>query len=789
MMFNFWNVFDYSEASEEKENEKQTTATISDTNSIENEDRIAESLLSEFPEYGTNTNSHQYSDEEDDDDEFYNKQTAGSYGKPLGKHTDDESVSGLYPSYFQDDDRDNNISKTSQKNPSSESRNDNKVTEENQKIRPYSPTMSNLWGDDLNVWTNPDEKTVENSSEFENKDHPKNPKQNHSNHEIQSVTENRSKRNIDNGDSKQLWMPDSLCKLCYACETQFTVFRRRHHCRLCGQVFCSNCSAFFVELPPEKDLSASGRISHQRRTMRVCKMCNEQVENNLELQNKNNNLTNMSDGSSDPNVTVSTNISTSPTKNFNMRNHNTSHDTKNNDTDRRNHVNLSDNVTGNINSNQDTTGNSGNLTFVSQDQNLYDESSFQALNLTKQKLQERTEAALKAAAAAAHEKEPNGIGLILFEHERKKHQLQLQKEASITEATNSRQNGIFDNKDIENKNTPGNQGVNRLQRILQKRQLRQQPRGKPDIEATSSQNRYDQTFQHESEKNEGANATYTHASIERRKKFHNFKDSTNNNIDEIIEGRDHAEEKLAKDMNTGSKTNEPPSSGRQLGITVTEHLEKMTHELIKSDAPLLLKEFPDEKWVKWVDILLMLVTRACATVSPDVRAGDSLDIRPYTKVKVVAGGSSSDCVYISGIIFTKNVSHKRMAREILNPKIMLLSGGIEYGNTRTSNRISSLDTLLEQEEKFTEILVAKIVGIKPDILLVGKSVNRQAQELLLNAGVVLIQHVKSAVMKRISRQTGANILSSSDHVMSQFGVNVFGTFLFHTIFNTMFNTV
>ena len=33
---------------------------------------------------------------------------------------------------------------------------------------------------------------------------------------------------------RQHWMPDQLCKQCYACETPFTVFRRRHHCRLCG---------------------------------------------------------------------------------------------------------------------------------------------------------------------------------------------------------------------------------------------------------------------------------------------------------------------------------------------------------------------------------------------------------------------------------------------------------------------------------------------------------------------------------------------------------------------------
>jgi len=60
------------------------------------------------------------------------------------------------------------------------------------------------------------------------------------------------------------------------------------------------------------------------------------------------------------------------------------------------------------------------------------------------------------------------------------------------------------------------------------------------------------------------------------------------------------------------------------------------------------------------------------------------------------------------------------------------------------------------------------------VLLVGRSVSRRGQELLLKAGVVLIQHVKSSLLSQISRQTGATVISSTDHVMSQFGPDVLG---------------
>jgi hypothetical protein len=46
-----------------------------------------------------------------------------------------------------------------------------------------------------------------------------------------------------------------------------------------------------------------------------------------------------------------------------------------------------------------------------------------------------------------------------------------------------------------------------------------------------------------------------------------------------------------------------------------------------------------------------------------------------------------------------------------NPKIMLLAGGIEF--QRAEIKLSSMDTLIEQEDKYMEILVEKIMSLKP----------------------------------------------------------------------------
>ncbi|XP_059611709.1 lateral signaling target protein 2 homolog [Phlebotomus argentipes] len=45
------------------------------------------------------------------------------------------------------------------------------------------------------------------------------------------------------------WIPDEEAPRCMACSAVFTAFRRRHHCRCCGKVFCGVCSNSSAPLP------------------------------------------------------------------------------------------------------------------------------------------------------------------------------------------------------------------------------------------------------------------------------------------------------------------------------------------------------------------------------------------------------------------------------------------------------------------------------------------------------------------------------------------------------------
>ncbi|KAF5352664.1 hypothetical protein D9756_005838 [Leucocoprinus leucothites] len=69
------------------------------------------------------------------------------------------------------------------------------------------------------------------------------------------------------GLSKDYWMDDENCKECYDCKGVFTAWRRKHHCRICGQIFCSRCASNIIK----------GTRFGQNTMIRVCNLCLEKL--------------------------------------------------------------------------------------------------------------------------------------------------------------------------------------------------------------------------------------------------------------------------------------------------------------------------------------------------------------------------------------------------------------------------------------------------------------------------------------------------------------------------------
>ncbi len=60
-------------------------------------------------------------------------------------------------------------------------------------------------------------------------------------------------------EDRNTWIPDAVSSDCYSCQAKFTTIRRKHHCRMCGQIFCSKCCGNFIAGRP---LGFPGARSH-----------------------------------------------------------------------------------------------------------------------------------------------------------------------------------------------------------------------------------------------------------------------------------------------------------------------------------------------------------------------------------------------------------------------------------------------------------------------------------------------------------------------------------------------
>ncbi len=187
---------------------------------------------------------------------------------------------------------------------------------------------------------------------------------------------------------------------------------------------------------------------------------------------------------------------------------------------------------------------------------------------------------------------------------------------------------------------------------------------------------------------------------------------------------------------------------------------------------------------RWEEVILPLLLRASDDLKIDVRHGDDFDIRHYVKIKNIMGGKPENCQYISGVVFSKNLALKSMSRAIANPRIVILDFPIEY--QRGQRQFLSLEAVIAQEKEYIRNLSRRVIALRPNIVVVGKSVSGIALQHLADANIAVVYGVKASVIQAISRCAQADILKSVDKLSLSPRVGRCADFHVQTIMHSAF---
>ena len=79
---------------------------------------------------------------------------------------------------------------------------------------------------------------------------------------------------LEDHNATSLWVPDDDASTCAKCRSEFSWFKRKHHCRCCGQIFCDDCSSARIMVHPgHRANKPGGSAEDEKALLRVCSGC------------------------------------------------------------------------------------------------------------------------------------------------------------------------------------------------------------------------------------------------------------------------------------------------------------------------------------------------------------------------------------------------------------------------------------------------------------------------------------------------------------------------------------
>ena len=195
-----------------------------------------------------------------------------------------------------------------------------------------------------------------------------------------------------------------------------------------------------------------------------------------------------------------------------------------------------------------------------------------------------------------------------------------------------------------------------------------------------------------------------------------------------------------------------------------EYLNEMASDVSSDDNAILTNVVQTTMGSKIVarssELLAKIVIDAVKSIDPGTGRIDIDDI----KVEKKEGEDIESTILIKGIVLDKEVVHAGMPKNLDSPKIALIAEAFEISKTEFDSELSITDPskiqeFLDREAGMIQKMVDKVIESGANVVIAQKGIDDIAQHLLAKQNIMAIRRVKKSDMEKLSKATGANILT------------------------------
>jgi thermosome len=179
------------------------------------------------------------------------------------------------------------------------------------------------------------------------------------------------------------------------------------------------------------------------------------------------------------------------------------------------------------------------------------------------------------------------------------------------------------------------------------------------------------------------------------------------------------------------------------------------------------------------ELLADIVVDAINSIAEKINGKIIIDLDNIQILKK-QGGSIEETDIIRGIILDKERVHDGMPKLVKNAKIALLNSALKVKKTEVNERIqirnpTQLQAFLDEEEVILKKIVDKVKKSGANVLICQKGIDDFVQRSLAKEGIYTVRRVKESNMKKLSKVTGAEIITILDNLTTAdigYAVNV-----------------